>query len=209
MPESSGNNHSVAPGFLVASPKLDGGPFERAVILMTHHDEQGSMGFIVNKPVDVDFGTLISSVNEAIEPQISAQRYEERVFFGGPVRMEQLWVIFRGEVAVELDDPIEEGEVVEPANLRFADGWIQSASGQVIEALATGEGEEFVMPVLGYAGWGAGQLESEIEAGSWLAADFDERLITECAPADCWRRALKLIGVEPTAFLMMAKMGSA
>src|SRR5690554_7998938 len=100
MNQSPQNERSMSPAFLVASPRLDGSPFERAVILLVHHDLSGAMGYIINKPVDVDFGTLISSVNTEIESKILADRFQKAVYFGGPVRLEQLWVLYTrsGEV---------------------------------------------------------------------------------------------------------------
>src|SRR5690554_939968 len=100
MNQSPQNERSMSPAFLVASPRLDGSPFERAVILLVHHDLSGAMGYIINKPVDVDFGTLISSVNTEIESKILADRFQKAVYFGGPVRLEQLWVLYKrsGEV---------------------------------------------------------------------------------------------------------------
>ncbi len=204
MADPTHNDHSMAPGFLVASPRLDGSPFERAVILLVHHDQRGAMGYIINKPVDVDFGTLIASVNEEIEDAILADRFETTVYFGGPVRIEQLWVIYNHappsvSMPADVDPPSD--PLVEPANLAFSDQWTLSASGAVIEDFALHPTDNYFMPVLGYAGWGAGQLESEIEEGSWLVADFDDSLIFECAAQNCWDRALAKIGVDPTAFL--------
>jgi putative transcriptional regulator len=224
MADPTDDTSSMAPAFLVASPKLDGSPFERAVILLVHHDSEGAMGYIVNKPVEVDFGTLIASVNEPLEDAILKERFEQTVYFGGPVRLEQLWVIFKhahpgAEEGTEraamptVDEAIgvsDDGEVlIEPPNLDFGDDWSLSASGRIIERFALEETDDFFMPMLGYTGWGGGQLESEIEEGSWLIADFDESLIHHTAPADCWDRALASLGVEPTAFLMMGKVGSA
>lgn len=206
MAESTDKMTSMAPGYLVASPKLDGGPFERAVILLVHHDQHGAMGQIINKPVEVDFGTLIASVNEEIEDAILPERFDKTVYFGGPVRIEQLWVLFQHGQAGQQP---RVGDFVEPADLEVGEEWTLSASGRVIEDFALHETDDYFMPVLGYAGWGAGQLEKELEEGSWLVGDFDDALICQTHPNDCWDRALEQIGVGPTAFLMMGKMGTA
>ena len=206
---------SMAPGFLVASPRLDGSVFERSVILLVHHDAHSAMGYMVNKPVEVDFGTLIVSVNQALEPQILPERFDKTVYFGGPVRIEQLWVLFRGGGAHPkgADESGEEfaefGPFDEPGHLTFGDAWTLSGAGDVIEDFAIEPTDDYFMPVLGYAGWGAGQLEGEIEEGSWLMADFDEDLICNTPPGQCWQKALDQIGVDPTAFMMMGKVGSA
>lgn len=205
---------SMAPGFLIASPRLDGGPFERAVILLVHHDADGSMGYIVNKPVEIDFGSLLLSVNPDLEPLMVERSYQRDVYFGGPVRIEQLWLLFHRRGAEDLPflperDAFSEVAMEDVANFRFHDQWLLSASGEVIEGFATHANEGVFLPMLGYSGWDGGQLEAEIEEGSWLALDFAEDLLTDTPPARCWDVALERLGVDPTAFMMMSKMGSA
>lgn len=232
MNQTTQHERSMSPAFLIASPRLDGSPFERAVILLVHHDLSGAMGYIINKPVDVDFGTLISSVNSEIESKIQADRFQKAVFFGGPVRLEQLWVLYKrsgqarpdaGSVRAEalpgvLPEAFQSAfagglsassRAVAPQERFIGKNWVLSASGQVIEEFAMGHSQDYFMPVLGYAGWGAGQLEAEIGQGSWLVADFDDSLIFDSSPFDCWTRALDELGVDPTVFMMMGKVGMA
>lgn len=198
---SATNDDQIVPGFLIASPKLDGSPFERALVLMVQHDADGSMGYIVNKRVDVDFGELMTSVDDTIESRMCGAYREHDVYFGGPVRVGQLWLIHRSETAedgyVAPGDP--EGDIV------FTDDWRVSASAETIEWVATQQTDAPIFPVLGYAGWGGGQLEEEIEEGSWLMCDFDEQLLVNDDPPSMWDAALEKTGVHPTAFLMMAK----
>ena len=211
MGQTSDDGDSLAPGFLVAAPKLEGGPFEQAVILMVHHDEQGAMGFIINKPVDIDFGSLIESADEPIDGELAANTYEQAVLFGGPVRVEQLWVLFNDDGAgvehMRRGGGIQDFDEI--AEMPFHRDWKLAGSGAVIEGFATGRREAHYQPIIGYAGWGTGQLESEIEEGSWLAVDFDESLLTETDPDDCWEAALQLVGLDPASFLMMGEAGIA
>lgn len=202
---------SLAPSYLIASPRLDGGPFERALILMVHHDEHGSMGFIVNKPLDQNLGMLLSHVEGDLSDFIGPEEYESPVHFGGPVSLEQLWMI--GEVGEEnyasygaLRDPdVLEREGV----LRFHEDWLLAASWEIISSYTRGD-RRVHHAFLGYTGWGAGQLASEIEEGSWLVLDFDEGFLTEPIPrGEIWRDALDQLGVPPAAFLMMSKSGMA
>lgn len=203
--------------------------------MMVHHDQRGAMGYIINKPVDVDFGTLISSVNAQLQPKILAERFQKTVYFGGPVRIEQLWVLYKQSQAAEraysdLAAPAPElGKPVLPDSFQSAfagalgdeepgghigdfsigERWALSASGRVIEDFAMHPTDDYFMPVLGYAGWGAGQLEEEIGEGSWLLADFDDSLIFETQPFDRWKRALDEMKVDPMSFLMMGEVGQA
>lgn len=194
----------LAPGFLVASPRLDGSLFERSVIVMVHHDAQGAMGFIVNKPLEVDFGSLLELV-DLDSDQIAPQCYEQDVFFGGPVRVEQLWVIYEGRLKQD-DSGVrslhDDGEV------RFHDDFTLSGTSASIESFAFGQDDNPFHPFVGYAGWGPGQLEDEIGDGSWLMIDFDPNIIA-CDPHQMWALALETLGVDETTFAMMGKAGSA
>lgn len=213
----NGSSDSISPGFIIASPKLDGTPFERAVVVMVHHDEEGAMGFIVNKPLELDFGSLIESVNDDIASQILPECFEMPVHFGGPVRVEQLWLLFQRNIA-EMEDEqdrlanqhlLSKLELPDDGALTFCDGWFLAASGEIIEGFAMGQQHGDYRPLIGYAGWGPGQLETEIEEGSWLMLDFDGDFLLDSLPDVHWDEALERLGVDPAAFLMMAKSGMA
>lgn len=202
MADASHDADSLAPGFLIAAPSLDGGPFEKSVILMVHHDSDGAMGFIVNKQIEPSFGELMESAHGPSTPTLSDASYDRPVFFGGPVGLEQLWVIYRqDEEATVPTSELEEAETA--GELAFHAHWILAGAGSVIEDYAAGRRGGDYVPLLGYAGWGPGQLEGEIEEGSWLAADFDESLLTETAPKERWNAALTNMGLDPTTFMMM------
>lgn len=214
MSKLSEQSRSIAPGFLIASPKLDGSPFERAVIAMVHHDKEGAMGFIINKPLDIDFGSLIQSVNEHIARDILPHCFDTPVHFGGPVRIEQLWLIFQrslhGHEELAANQLLLQ-HVQQPDDgaLSFCDDWFLAASSELIEGFALGTQTGPYRPFIGYSGWGAGQLESEIDDGSWLLLDFEEEFFFDAIPTLHWDDALKRLDVNPTAFLMMGKAGMA
>lgn len=191
------NADLLSPGFLIASPRLDGSIFERSVIVLVHHDHEGAMGFIVNKAIDVDFGTLLEMVDMS-EDQISPQCYDELVYFGGPVRVEQLWVI-----RTLGDQPVE------PEDIAFHPSWKVAMTSDSIRELATGAVHGSFRPYMGYTGWGPGQLEGEIAEGSWLMVDFDEKLMFSGDLDGVWQTALNRLGVTETVFAMMGKAGMA
>lgn len=198
----------IAPGFLIASPKLDDSPFERAVVAMVRHDEEGAMGFIVNKPVElerVDFGSLLVSAHESIADQIVESCFKMPIQFGGPVRMEQLWLIQQSVADWDLGDLDTE----EDGELMFAERWHILFAATAIEAVARGERVAPYRPFMGYAGWGPRQLEDEIEDGAWLVLPWDEGLLFPEDAEVCWSTALAALGVDPMAFLMMGKRGDA
>jgi putative transcriptional regulator len=198
----------IAPGFLIASPKLDDSPFERAVVAMVRHDDQGAMGFIVNKPMDlerVDFGSLLAAAHEEIADQIVESCYKVPLYFGGPVRTDQLWLIQRSAADWEQGDL----ETEEEGELMFAERWHVLFAATAIEAVARGHRVAPYRPFMGYAGWGPGQLEDEMEDGAWLFLPWEEAFLFPEDAEGCWARALAEVGVEPMAFLMMGKVGMA
>lgn len=196
---------SFAPGFLISSPRLEGSPFERAVVLMVQHGEEGAMGYIVNKPLQLTFGGLMASVDGALEERMAGSTRERAVLYGGPVRTSQLWLIHQDRGAERSDDQAVEAARAADGDIVFADGWVVSASAMAIERVGASASTPPVYPVLGYAGWGPGQLEAEIGEGSWLWCAMDEELLTEAEPEQMWDRALARTGVHPAAFLMMAR----
>lgn len=213
------STNGLAPGFLVASPRLDGSVFERSVIIMIHHDEEGAMGFIANKPLEVDFGSLLEMV-EIDQDRVSEDCYDHHVFFGGPVRVEQLWVIhqFDPEAADEAT-PAEALEAFasledlqsldDSAELQFHDAWKLTGTADSIEEFAYGANLGVFRPYIGYTGWGPGQLETEIEEGSWLMLDFDEEFVFDHNFETLWDHAVDRLGIDETIFTMMGKAGSA
>lgn len=201
---------SLSPGYLIASPRLDGSPFERAVVAVVHHDDEGAMGFIINKPLEIDFGSLIQSVNDDIARRVVKKSFDIHVHFGGPVRIEQLWMIFKEDEQClgNYSEKFKRG-LEDSSTLAFHEGWFLAASGDVIEGFALGLQAGRYRPFIGYCGWGCGQLESEIEEGSWLVMDFEEDLFFHSQANVNWDSALNRLGVDPTAFLMMGRAGMA
>lgn len=189
----------LSPGFLIASPRLDGSIFERTVIVLVHHDGEGAMGFIVNKAIDVDFGTLLEMV-DMDQDRISPRCYDEAVYLGGPVRIEQLWVI--------RDTPAA-GPSMEPEDIAFHPQWHVATTADAIREVAHSAKHGSFRPYMGYAGWGPGQLEDEIAEGSWLLLDFDESLMFSTDLEAVWATALGRLGVSEASFAMMAKAGQA
>lgn len=221
----SNRSKALCPGYLIASPKLDGTPFERAVVAIVHHDEEGAVGFVLNKPLEIDFGTLIQSVNDELARQVVPASFAVPVYFGGPVRIEQLWLIFaQTRMEQAIGPALAPGSAAEPrvsylerlaqtidehSTVPFAPGWYLSACGDIIEAHALGHAPGAYRPFIGYSGWGPGQLEGEIDDGSWLLLDFDPEFFFRPHHLHQWNEALGRLGVNPTAFLMMARAGMA
>lgn len=160
------------PGFLIASPQLRDPNFNRAVVLLVHHDARGALGVVINREHTVRLGDVVTAAK-------AGARSRRAVLKGGPVEPGAGFVIFRGKT--------EEGWEI-PPNICV------SGSKERMEALLR-SGEEFFL-CLGYAGWGPGQLEQEVETGSWVYSEASPTLVFECPLADRYDRALALIGVS-------------
>lgn len=147
---------SLAPGFILATPKLEGGYFDGTVILMLSHDNEGAFGLVVNRIPDSIQSKSILQLLQIDEPLIMPG-----VLAGGPVQPERAFLLHGGETWGE--------ETMEACS-----GLLVSSRQETL-ALLCKEAKEPFWIVLGYAGWQGGQLEQEIEDGAWLAAPMADR----------------------------------
>ncbi|NOX77063.1 MAG: YqgE/AlgH family protein [Gammaproteobacteria bacterium] len=166
--------------FLIAMPNLRDPQFFHSVTYICEHNEQGAMGIVINQPVGMTVAELVEHVGEV--PMQHAQGTRS-VFRGGPVE---------GERGFVLHAPVGEWE----STLPVADGLGVTTSSDIIHAMAKGQGPEKSLVVLGYAGWGAGQLESEIRDNSWLNGPADHAILFETPAEKRWTAAAALIGVD-------------
>lgn len=167
---------------IVAMPDMGDPRFAKSVILICAHTDQGAMGLIVNKPMnDFSFSDLLTQLNIAVSP---AGR-DIRIHFGGPVERGRGFVLHSGEYTG--------GGATTPV----PGGYGMTATLDVLEALAQGEGPQKAILALGYSGWGAGQLEGEIARNDWLVADAADELIFSAKDGAKWSGALRQMGIEP------------
>jgi putative transcriptional regulator len=175
----------LAPGFLVAAPSLLDPNFRHSVVLLIDHRPDGSLGFIVNRPSDVTFEGVVQelglSPKDRSPPQVP-------VLVGGPVAPHTGWIVFDPTTtSVSLDSTIEVS-----SRLRV------SASREILRELAHGQHQASRhLLVLGYAGWGAGQLDNEIKQGAWIPVDLDEAVVFETPYPRRWNAALEALGIDP------------
>lgn len=178
--------------FLVAMPGMGDPRFDKSVILICAHSEDGAMGLIVNKPVEeVTFAGLLDHLNIPTAPE----GREIAVHFGGPVERGRGFVLhsrdYRGGAAT----------------MKIEGGYGMTATLDVLEALARGDGPHHALLALGYSGWGPGQLESEIARNDWLTSDADAALVFAKDDAAKWAGALRGMGIDPLS--LSSKAGRA
>ena len=172
---SDPEQHGIAPGLLIAMPQLNDPNFARSVVLLLEHNEDGSFGVVINNPIPA----AVTLQGEAGEPIPVV----ENVFLGGPVAPHVCMVI-------------------------HGSGWCCDRTQTVVDGLCMSE-PSTAMPnlleqtevrfrfIMGYAGWGAGQLESEMARGAWLCSPVTDRLALEVEPEDQWKAVIVNLGIDP------------
>jgi len=167
---------------LIAMPGISDPRFERALILICAHDQAHAMGVAVNHPVE---GLTFPDLLERLEIRSSIILPPDLVLIGGPVERERGFV-------VHTDDYMGQN------TLSVGGGLALTATREVLEAIANHDhNPRRAFLALGYAGWGAGQLEDELKENVWLTCEPDDALIFDDHYETKWTRALAKIGVDP------------
>jgi len=166
---------------LIAMPSMTDPRFEKSVIYMCAHNADGAMGLVINRAIDsLTFPELL----EQLEIDSGSGGDQIRVLFGGPVEQARGFV---------LHSP----DYIQDASLVVDDNVVLTATIDILRAIADGTGPNNCLLALGYAGWGAGQLDSEIKSNGWLSVDADEDLVFGCDLDEKWERAMTKIGIDP------------
>jgi putative transcriptional regulator len=174
----------IAPTLLLAMPQLVDPNFARSVVLLCKHNEEGALGFVVNRPVNTTASELLS-----LDPPPAPGR-TLTVWEGGPVSPERGWLLCRTAPA--------EGDGFE-----VCDGIYMSSSQALLKQILAGEPRDCEADrsrlLLGYAGWGPGQLDGELTSSSWLNIPVDVDLLFDTPAANLWHTAFRTLGVDPNA----------
>jgi putative transcriptional regulator len=172
--------------FLIAMPGMGDSTFAGSVIYMCEHTENGALGLVINKPVDIKLKNLFEKVELSLTREDIA---DAPVYFGGPVQTERGFVLH--ERLTEDGSPYS-------STLSIAGGALDmTTSKDVLEALAEGAGPKKLLVTLGYSGWRAGQLEEEIGRNGWLTVDADPQIIFDTPIDQRYDRAVSLLGFDP------------
>jgi putative transcriptional regulator len=174
---------SIAPALLVAMPQLLDPNFHRTVVLLVHHDDEGTFGVVLNRATEILAPQLCRSIDIDWCGDPTAV-----VSWGGPVQPQTGWVLFEGDEA-----PDDDSRPVGP-DLRFA------GSLDVLRRMAT-EPPEHLRVLLGYAGWGPGQLEEELSQGAWLIAPVEREALFDVEAEAMWAHVVRSLGIEPATLV--------
>jgi putative transcriptional regulator len=181
-----GSSPSLAPAFLLSMPQMLDPNFSRTVVLLCKHSEEGAFGLVVNRPL-VTSGRV--TVN--LDPPVSTDR-ELQVWVGGPVEPQRSLIL----VGHESDEPEE------LRGMRIADDLYLSNDPALLRRLLEPSPPPFARLIVGYSGWGPGQLEEELQASAWLMSDIDRAVIFETPPDKMWETAIRRLGADPATLQM-------
>jgi len=174
---------------LIAMPVMGDPRFERSVIYMCAHSSEGAMGIMVNRPAgSIDFPELLTQLNiikKADQIKLPESAETMKVLSGGPVDTGRGFVLHSSDFYLA------------NATLPIDDKICLTATVDILKAIAKGSGPKHAILALGYAGWGPGQLENEIQGNGWLHCDADPELVFGDAVEDKYSRALRKIGIDP------------
>ena len=168
---------------LIAMPSMADPRFEKSVILICHHTPETAMGLVINRAIGgMRFEKLLKQL------QIDAPEGQARdltVHFGGPVETSRGFVLHSSDYSLN--------EATLPVTSTIA----LTATMDVLKALGSGGGPSRAFFALGYAGWGAGQLEAELLENAWLIGEPDEEIVFGSALETKWISALARLGIDP------------
>jgi putative transcriptional regulator len=167
-------------------PQLADPNFKRTVVLLCKHNEDGALGVIVNRPL-ITSGRVV--VN--LEPPVSTERDLE-VWVGGPVEPQRSWILV-GDESLDVESF---------AAVRIAPGLHLSTSPDLLRRLLQPNPPPRARLIVGYSGWGPGQLEAELQASAWLLSDVDRDLIFDTPAEQMWETSIRRLGADPASLQM-------
>ena len=165
--------------FLIAMPGMVDPNFNGALTYICDHSDQGALGVVVNRPIELELATLFEQIGLSLPEAL----HDRTVYFGGPVQTERGFVLHTPPQTYS-------------STLTVNDSVSLTTSKDVLEAVSQGAGPEKFMVSLGYAGWAAGQLEDEIKQNAWLSVAADPQVIFDLTPEERLPAAMKLLGID-------------
>lgn len=171
---------------LLAMPGKVSGSLANTVIYVCEHTDQGALGLVINRPTDLTVGDLLKRLDLPLSLEIGA-REQAPVFFGGPVQTDRGFVLHMP--AHGYGSSIQLGDIA------------LTTSRDVLQDVAGGKGPESLLVTLGYAGWGAGQLEDEMSQNAWLHVDATNQILFEMPPEKRYDAALAQLGISSAIML--------
>lgn len=165
---------------LIAMPTMVDPNFVRTVTYICEHNEKGALGIVINRPLDMALGEVFEQLAlQNPDPAVASQR----VLRGGPVQTERGFVL-------------HEATAVWDSTLAVTGSVHLTTSQDILAAMAAGCGPKKALMALGYAGWGAGQLEMEMSANAWLTVPANSDILFDTPFEQRWHKAAQLLGID-------------
>lgn len=170
--------------FLVAMPGMKDPYFQRSVIYVCEHNEDGAMGLMINAPIDITIGKMLEKVDvESIHPKLLTDSLDKPVLNGGPVSEDRGFI---------LHQPKDEYE----SSIKMTDKISVTTSRDILGVLGTEAEPHHYLVALGYSGWEAGQLEIELSENSWLTVEADPNVMFDTPISERWQKAVQMLGID-------------
>jgi putative transcriptional regulator len=185
--------------FLIAMPSLGDDYFNKTVTYICEHNDEGAMGLIINMPVNITLHDLLKQIEEndteqSSEDETTAEQtntmttkenisLEQLVLSGGPISQNRGFVLHRTQPGWK-------------SSLALSDDIMITTSKDILLSLGTEKQPDQFMVTLGYAGWGPGQLETELQANSWLTIDADSDILFNTPIEQRWQKATEKLGID-------------
>jgi putative transcriptional regulator len=166
--------------FLIAMPNMADPHFSRTLTYICEHNDQGALGLVVNRPIDMTLQALFERLSL---PMTGSPLSDSPIYFGGPVQTDRGFV---------LHEPAGNWQ----ATLRVGEAIGLTTSKDILEAVGRGEGPQRMLVTLGYAGWSAGQLEHELSQNAWLTVEARDAILFETPAEERLPAAMELLGVD-------------
>jgi putative transcriptional regulator len=184
-------NLNLTGHFLIAMPNMQDSFFADSVTYICAHNEDGAMGVIINRPTEMSVEKLFEKINLSLE---NTALSNQKVLFGGPVQTERGFVLHTVDNGMHKD--------IWSSSIFVSSDIALTTSKDILEASAKGAGPEKMLLTLGYAGWTAGQLESEIIQNAWLSVQPKDsktltKILYEIDHTDKHHAAIELLGINP------------
>ncbi len=182
---NSANFHSLKGHLLLAMPQMNDPRFHRAVIFVCVHDEKGAMGMVINNPLaSPNFADVLAEVGVSSEKPIEQKIKSMPVLAGGPVQGVHGFLIHSSDFSQK--------DTIHVDDLFSISGTVDS-----LRAIVNGYRPEKMIFTLGYAGWGPGQLERELQDNVWLTASAGHEIVFDTRADDMWEKAFSILGIAP------------
>ncbi|NOY66830.1 MAG: YqgE/AlgH family protein [Gammaproteobacteria bacterium] len=166
--------------YLIAMPQMADPNFHHTTTYMCEHNDEGAMGLIINRPLNINLTEVLSQIDiDVADPSLTTMP----VYYGGPVQEDRGFVLHRPGTTWE-------------STIIIGDQLAITTSKDILHKIAEGSGPSQYLVTLGYAGWGAGQLEMELADNAWLNGPANTSIMFDTPTEERWSEAAKAMGID-------------